>query len=235
MVQAGLCSTCVPPGAGKERGGGTPAIPFPVSEIVVCSTWATKKQHTPASARHSPVVALCGLFPGGAGTYPVRAAEATSERVAGTEERPVPVILNEVKNPSSPLRANRDGTGSTDPSTPLARLAPGPQWGPADRAGELCSEAQAMPFGGLRSAQDDSEEKRDRISPGQKPQNAAQRSGCVLERRSHGAQSKKRRLPQAPGVSEPCGVCFDDAGASRAAGCPPPAARHRAEARTHFS
>ena len=152
-----------------------------------------------------PRCAPVWAFPGLGGTYPARPAEATSERVAGKGKRTVSVILNEVKNPSSPLRANRDGTGSTDPSTPL------------------------------RSAQDDSEEKRERISPGQKLQNAAQRSGCVLERRSHGAQSKKRRLPQAPGVSEPCGVCFDDAGASRAAGCPPPAARHRAEARTHFS
>ena len=205
VEQAGICSTCVPPGAGKTRRGGTPAIPCPVSKIGTCSTWAIKKQHTLASARHSRVVALCGLFPGWAGTYPARAAEATSERVAGKAEHPVSVILNEVKNPFSPLRVNRDGTGSTDPSTPL------------------------------RSAQDDSEEKRERISTGQKLQNAAQRSGCVLERRSHGAQSKKRRLPQAPGVSEPCGVCFDDAGASRAAGCPPPAARHRAEARTHFS
>ena len=73
----------------------------------------------PCSRAVSPVVALCWLFPGGAETCPARAAEATSERVAGTEERPVPVILNEVKNPSSPLRVNRDGTGSTDPSTQL--------------------------------------------------------------------------------------------------------------------
>ncbi len=159
----------------------------------------------PCTCAVSPVVALCGLFPGGVETCPARTAEATSKRVAGKGKRTALVILNAVKNPFSPLRVNRDGTGSTDPSTPL------------------------------RSAQDDCEEKREHIPPGQNPQNAAQRSGCVLERRSHGAQSKKRRLPQAPGVSEPCGVCFDDAGASRAAGCPPPAAAHRAEARTHFS
>ena len=42
-----------------------------------------------------------------------------------------------------------------DSSTTSARFAPGPRWGPADRAGELRSEAQAMPFGGLRSAQND--------------------------------------------------------------------------------
>ena len=42
-----------------------------------------------------------------------------------------------------------------DSSTSSARFAPGPRWGPADRAGELRSEAQAMPFGGLRSAQND--------------------------------------------------------------------------------
>ena len=111
MEQAGLCSTCVPPGAGKTRRGGTPASPCPVSKIGGCSTWTTKKQHTPASARHSPVVAPCGLFPGGAGTYPVRAVEAPSERVTGKRKRTVPVILNEVKNPFSPLRVNRDGTG----------------------------------------------------------------------------------------------------------------------------
>ena len=43
----------------------------------------------------------------------------------------------------------------TDSSALSARFAPGPRWGPADRAGELRSEAQAMPFGGLRSAQND--------------------------------------------------------------------------------
>ena len=45
--------------------------------------------------------------------------------------------------------------GEAGPSALLARLAPGPQWGAATCAGELCSEAQAMPFGGLRSAQYD--------------------------------------------------------------------------------
>ena len=90
MEQAGLCSTCVPPGAGKTRRGGTPASPCPVSKIGGCSTWTTKKQHTPASARHSPVVAPCGLFPGGMGTYPARTAEALSERVAGTSRSPFP-------------------------------------------------------------------------------------------------------------------------------------------------
>ena len=84
VEQAGICSTCVPPGAGKTRRGGTPAIPCPVSKIGGCSTWTTKKQHTPASARHSPVVALCGLFPGGVETCPARTAAATSERVART-------------------------------------------------------------------------------------------------------------------------------------------------------
>ena len=46
----------------------------------------------------------------------------------------------------------------TDSSALSARFAPGPRWGPADRAGELRSEAQAMPFGGLRSAQNDNGE-----------------------------------------------------------------------------
>ena len=38
----------------------------------------------------------------------------------------------------------------------------------------------------------------------------AQRSGFDLERRNDGAQPKKRREPQAFGVSEPCGVYSDD-------------------------
>ena len=42
-----------------------------------------------------------------------------------------------------------------DSSASSARFAPRPRWGPADRAGELRSEAQAMPFGGLRFAQND--------------------------------------------------------------------------------
>ena len=88
VEQAGICSTCVPPGAGKTRRGGTPAIPCPVSKIGVCSTWAIKKQHTPASARHSPVVALCGLFSGGAETCLARTEEATSERAAGKGRTP---------------------------------------------------------------------------------------------------------------------------------------------------
>ena len=76
--------------ASKTRPGGTPASPCPVSKIGTCSTWAIKKQHTLASARHSRVVALCGLFPGGAGTYPARTAEATSERVAGASRSSFP-------------------------------------------------------------------------------------------------------------------------------------------------
>ena len=94
VEQVSLCSTCVPPAAGKTRRGGTPASPCPVSKIGGCSTWATKKQHTPASARHSPVVALCGLFPGGVETCPARTAEATLDRVAGTSRSsffPAPV------------------------------------------------------------------------------------------------------------------------------------------------
>ena len=164
----------------------------------------------PCSRAVSPVVALCGLFPGGVGNGPrpgsgddvgARCGKRKTDRSCHSErseESVLPVLV-------TPRRAKEIESCGTDPSTPLC------------------------------SAQDDSEEKRERISPGQKLQNAAQRSGCVLERRSHGAQSKKRQLPQAPGVSEPCGVCFDDAGASRAAGCPPPAAEYRAEARTHFS
>ena len=113
------CSGSVPDAGRKKSGCREPAIPCPVSKIRCCSGCSGKNQHPPASARHSPVAALCGLFPGGAGTYPVRAAEAMSERVAGTEERPVPVILNAVKNPFSLLRVNRDGTGDTDPSTSL--------------------------------------------------------------------------------------------------------------------
>ena len=38
----------------------------------------------------------------------------------------------------------------------------------------------------------------------------AQRSGFDLERRNDGAQPRKRREPQAYGVSEPCGVHSDD-------------------------
>ena len=55
-------------------------------------------------------------------------------------------------------RQQATGDEGTGPSTPSARLAPGPRWGPADRAGALCSKAQATPFGGLRSAQDDKSE-----------------------------------------------------------------------------
>ena len=65
-------------------------------------------------------------------------AEASQDRHSEQSEESVPPPLE-----------------NTDPSTSSARVAPGPQWGPADRAGELCSEAQAMPLGGLRSAQDD--------------------------------------------------------------------------------
>jgi hypothetical protein len=101
VEQSGLCSTCVPPAASKTRPGGTPAISCPVSKIGACSTWGTKKQNPPASARHSPVVALCGLFPGGAGTCPTRTAEATSERIAGKRKRAHPVILNEQRSPFS--------------------------------------------------------------------------------------------------------------------------------------
>ena len=137
VEQAGICSTCVPPGAGKTRRGGTPAIPCPVSKIGTCSTWAIKKQHTPASARHSPVVALCGLFPGWAGTYPARTAEATSERVAGKAEHPVSVILNEVKNPLFLLHADRDGSGGTEAEVRILRLRCAPLRMTARRSGSV--------------------------------------------------------------------------------------------------
>ena len=143
VEQAGICSTCVPPGAGKTRRGGTPAIPCPVSKIGGCSTWATKKQHTPASARHSPVVAPCGLFPGGAGTYPARTAAATSERVAGKRKRAHPVILNAVKNPFSLLRVNRDGTGDTDPSTSLCSAQDDSAEQSARKRSARCAQMQA--------------------------------------------------------------------------------------------
>ena len=76
----------------------------------------------PCSRTVSPVVALCGLFPGGAGAYPARTAEATPERVAGKRKRTVPVILNEVKNPFSLLHADRDGSGGTEAEVRILRL-----------------------------------------------------------------------------------------------------------------
>ena len=205
VEQSGLCSTCVPPAASKKRRCGTPASPCPVSKIGTCSTGAIKKQHTPRICAPQPRFGPVWAFPGRGGNVPRPDCGGDVGTRCGKEKTDRPRHSERSEESVFSASSRSRHNMGLDPSTPL------------------------------RSAQDDSKERWDRISPGQKLQNAAQRSGCVLERRSHGAQSKKRQLPQAPGVSEPCGVCFDDAGASRAAGCPPPAARHRAEARTHFS
>ena len=61
MEQADICSTCVPPAASKTRGGGTPTIPCPVSKIGACSTWATKKQHTPHLRATAPLRPCVGF------------------------------------------------------------------------------------------------------------------------------------------------------------------------------
>ena len=76
---------------------------------MVCSTWATKKTTYLRICAPQPRCGPVWAFPGQGGNLPLPGkAKATSERVAGTEERLVPVILNAVKNPFSPLRANRD-------------------------------------------------------------------------------------------------------------------------------
>lgn len=49
----------------------------------------------PCTRTVSPVVALCGLFQGGVRMYPSRTTTPASWHFARTEERPVPVILNE--------------------------------------------------------------------------------------------------------------------------------------------
>ena len=89
----------------------------------------------PCTRAVSPVVALCGLCPGGVGTYPARTAEATSERVAGKRKRARPVILNEVKNPFSLLQANRDVARRTEAVGRILRLRCAPLRMTARRGG----------------------------------------------------------------------------------------------------
>ncbi len=74
----------------------------------------------PCSRAVSPVVALCGLFPGGVETCPARAAEATSEGVAGKGRAHSP--CHSERSEESVLSASgevRRGDEDTDPSTPL--------------------------------------------------------------------------------------------------------------------
>ncbi len=106
-----------------------------MTQIYGCHNLRPLRHLRPCSRTVSPVVALCGLFPGGAETCPARAAEAPSERVAGTEERPVPVILNEVKNPFSLLHADRDGSGGTEAEVRILRLRCAPLGMTARRGG----------------------------------------------------------------------------------------------------
>ena len=79
MEQPGACSTCVPDAFHKKPWKWNAAKPCHISKNGSCSTCSTKKQHTPASARVSHVVGLCGLFPGGTGTYPSQAKEEETE------------------------------------------------------------------------------------------------------------------------------------------------------------
>ena len=103
-----LCSTCGPAKRGQ--------VEHPQALALSQKSWSVPpgppKNNIPPHPRATAALRPCvGFFPGGAGTYPARAAEATLERVAGKRKRTVPVILNEVKNPFSLLRVNRDGTG----------------------------------------------------------------------------------------------------------------------------
>ena len=75
-----------------------------MTQIYGCHNLRPLRHLRPCTFAVSPVVALCELFPGGVETCPARTAEAPSERVTGKRKWTVPVILNEVKNPFSPLR-----------------------------------------------------------------------------------------------------------------------------------
>ena len=70
MVQPDCCSTCVPSAFHQNGAMWSAVILCPASKIGLCSTCVTKRQHTPASARVSPVVGLCALFTGETGMCP---------------------------------------------------------------------------------------------------------------------------------------------------------------------
>ena len=107
-----LCSTCGPAKRGEVERPQALALSQKSGPVPLGPSKNNIPSHPRATAPLWPCVGFSR-----AGWKP--AAEATSERVAGTGEQTALVILNEVKNPLSPPQADRNGIWRTDPSTSL--------------------------------------------------------------------------------------------------------------------
>ena len=119
VEQADICSTCVPPAGQQNEARWNARKPLPCLKNWGLFHLGHQKTIYPRICAPQPRCAPVWAFPGRGGNLPRPDNGGDVGPCCGNGKRPVPVILNAVKNPLSLLRVSRDGTGDTDPSTSL--------------------------------------------------------------------------------------------------------------------